>query len=644
MATLTAQPMHELIRKTLYSLIPLFFLISGFSATAADDAVYDDQETLMPSVASEKSSEVTQASASSVISETLIWRIRAAEIYGGGENTYNIPVLEDQGNEIQRLAGWQRRNIYIPTHVYLDPGDTVTLKPQEYPSTTTQCSAHIFPNFDKPYSAAETSKKLLYMFINNTYKSEISGMLMLACVDTGRNMNNWASWGKAVTITTSPPAKKTSLYLYGTTPPSDWPSIAKSPDPSGHVYLFNGRTVMDFPAAVAAHHADKNIDAMMLEHLIITSSYDRLNGLSWQVENPLDTQPFSMYQAGFKNCCSSSYFNGLISINFGGDRIVSHWGDWHEYGHQNQLGWKWNHLTEISNNLFSLEACKMLTGKKTGDFSRCHSRFGSYVSSDPESVGRFLATDGLPDIPESDADRTLMMLGQLYVSFPNWHAQFAKDFRAAYARGDNAADFSTEQKKIDWFVLNTSRIVGRDLRSFFDKWSLTYTATAREAIAALKLPEPIKPSIQHSADWTISANPVIEGVIPVPVLKHSLGLIAYDREEGPTSLQTTGEESYTRLTTLLVGSKRVPYPVVLRGTLKHGECPGEGPMHTIATCVGTDRNVYWKLTYNPIDNVLLPLPDDNYEGVLRLGIRAAYDENWGGTLTVPLKFNVTKSQ
>ncbi|MEN1833241.1 M60 family metallopeptidase [Pseudomonas lijiangensis] len=644
MPALTTRPLYNTLIKSLYSLATLLLLTSSLATLAEDDAIHDDKETLVPSTLSEKSKSTTQASASGVLSDVFLWRIRAGEIYGGGENVYNIPVLEVQDNEMLRVGGWQRRNIYIPTHIYLEPGDTVTLKTQAYPSATTQCSAHTFPNFDKPYSAAETNKKLLYIFINNTYIAKVSGMLMLACVDTGRDMNNWASWGKAVTITTSPPAKKTSLYLYGTTPPSDWPSIAKSPDPSGHVYLFNGRTVMDFPAAVAAQHADTNIDAMMLEHLIITSSYDRLNGLSWQVENPLNNQPLSMYQAGFKNCCTSSYYNGLISINFGGDRIVSHWGDWHEYGHQNQLAWKWNHLIEISNNLFSLEACQMLTGKKIENFTRCHPRYGSYITSDPESVGRFLTMDGLPETPDDPADRTLLMLGQLYISFPDWHPQLAKDFRAAYARGENAADFSTEAKKKDWFVLNTSRIVGRDLRGFFDKWEQPYSAEARQAIADLNLPEPIKPSVQYSAEWHISANPVIEGTIAVPLLKHSLGLVAYGKEEGPTSLQTTGEESYTRLTTLLVGSKRVPYPVVLRGTLKHGECPAEGPMHAIATCVGTDRNIYWKLTYKPIDNVLSPLPDDNYEGVLRLGIRAAYDKNWGGTLTVPLKLNVTKSQ
>nr|WP_200998739.1 M60 family metallopeptidase [Pseudomonas cichorii] len=633
---------YKTVRTCLISLTTIFFLLS-LTAHAADDAIYDNKEELLPSVNTAHSTTSTSTSTRGVLTELLTWRIRLGEIYGTGENTYNVPVLEEQENEMRRKGGWQRRNIYIPTHVYLAVGDSIDLDVKDFPSLLTRCSVHTFSNFDKPYGDNETNKMALSRNSSHTYTADRPGILMLACVDAGKNMNNWNSWGKTVTISTSTPTKQSALYLSGITPPGEWPTLAKSPDPSGQVYLFNGRTVMNFPAAVALFHADKDIESMMQEHLIITTRYDQFNGFSWQTDNPLDTLALSMYQASFNTCCVSHYYNGLVGIDFGGDRIASHWGDWHEYGHQNQLAWKWNHLTEISNNLFSLEACQMLTGKKTANFERCHPRFGAFVTSDPEAVGRFLAADGPPEVPDNPADRTLLMLAQLYTSFPDWHAQLAKDFRTAYNRGENANDFSTDQKKIDWFALNSSRIVGRDLRGFFDKWSFTYSDTAKQAIADLKLPEPIKPSVQYSSQWTISANPVIEGKIPVPLLKHSIGLVAYGHEEGPTALQMVEGESYTRLTTLVVGSKRVPYPVVLRGTLRHGECPGEGPMHGISTCLGNDHNVYWKLSYHQIDNIL-PLPDDDYEGVLRLGIRAAYDPNWGGTLTVPLKLNVAKSQ
>ncbi|MFJ4143448.1 M60 family metallopeptidase [Pseudomonas sp. NPDC089734] len=639
---LPIRPTDKTIQRCIQSLWVLFISLLAITANATEEAIYDDKETLMPSVRAEKRAD-TASSTLGVLPDLLVWRLRIGEIYGGGDNVYNVPVLEEQENEMRRTGGWQRRNIYIPTHVYLAEGDIITLDVKSYPSLLTRCSAHTFPNFDKPYGTAETNGRILNSNSSYIYKATVSGLLMLACVDTGKNMNNWNSWGKTVTINVSPEHKKSALYLYGITPPDDWPAIAKAPDPSGQVYLFNGRTVMAFPASVALEHADKNIDAMMQEHLIITSRYDQFNGLTWQTEQPLDTRVFSMYQASFNICCMSHYYNGLVGIHFGGDRIASFWGDWHEYGHQNQLSWKWAHLIEISNNLFSLEACQMLTGKKTANFERCHSRFGAYISSDPEAVGRFLAMDGLPEVPDNPADRTLLMLGQLYTSFPDWHAQLARDFRIAYARGENANDFSSDEKKIDWFVLNTSRITGRDLRSFFDKWEQPYSATARQAIADLNLPEPIKPSVQYSAEWTLSTHPKIEGIIPVPPLKHSLGLIAYGKEEGPTRLQTIEGETYTRLTTLLVGNKRVPHPVVLRGTLKRGECAGEGPIHAIGTCAGQDHNIYWKLSYERSDN-LLPLPDDTYEGVLRLGIRAAYDPNWGGTLTVPLRLVVSKSQ
>ncbi|MBX8486033.1 M60 family metallopeptidase [Pseudomonas cichorii] len=634
---------YKTTRLCLQLIATLLLLATNIAAYSEDEAIHDNKETLIPSVSPGKKIDTSQASIQGVLGEVLIWQLRAGEIYGGGENTYKIPVLEEQENEMSRVGGWQRRNIYIPTHAYLEAGDEITLDVKNYPSLLTRCSAYTFANFDKPYGPDATNSMGLKQNTQQVYKATIPGMLMLACVDQGKNMNNWNSWGTTVTISTSPPPKKTSLYVYGATPSGDWPSLARSPDPSGQVYLFNGRTVMNFPAAVALAHADQNIDAMMREHLIITTRYDQLNGFSWQTERPLDTLALSMYQASFNICCMSHYYNGLIGINFGGDRVNSHWGDWHEYGHQNQLSWKWGHLTEISNNLFSLEACRMLTGNNLSDFSRCHPNL-SFITPDPEAVGTFLKMDGIPEIPpDVPSNRTLLMLAQLYTSFPDWHAQLARDFRVAYARGDNSEDFSTDQKKMDWFALNSSRIVGRDLRGFFDKWEFTYSATARQAIADLNLPEPIKPSVQYSSEWTISTNHTLEGTIPVPLLRNTIGLVAYGKEEGPTLLQSVEDESYTKLTTLVVGTKRVPYPVVLRGTLKHGECPGEGPMHDISTCAGIDHNVYWKLHYEPLDN-LLPLPDDNYEGVLRLGIRAAYDQSWGGTLTVPIKLNISKSQ
>ncbi|MBX8575033.1 M60 family metallopeptidase [Pseudomonas cichorii] len=634
---------YKTTRLCLQLIATLLLLATNIAAYSEDEAIHDNKETLIPSVSPGKKIDTSQASIQGVLGEVLIWQLRAGEIYGGGENTYKIPVLEEQENEMSRVGGWQRRNIYIPTHAYLEAGDEITLDVKNYPSLLTRCSAYTFANFDKPYGPDATNSMGLKQNTQQVYKATIPGMLMLACVDQGKNMNNWNSWGTTVTISTSPPPKKTSLYVYGAMPSGDWPSLARSPDPSGQVYLFNGRTVMNFPAAVALAHADQNIDAMMREHLIITTRYDQLNGFSWQTERPLDTLALSMYQASFNICCMSHYYNGLIGINFGGDRVNSHWGDWHEYGHQNQLSWKWGHLTEISNNLFSLEACRMLTGNNLSDFSRCHPNL-SFITPDPEAVGTFLKMDGIPEIPpDVPSNRTLLMLAQLYTSFPDWHAQLARDFRVAYARGDNSEDFSTDQKKMDWFALNSSRIVGRDLRGFFDKWEFTYSATARQAIADLNLPEPIKPSVQYSSEWTISTNHTLEGTIPVPLLRNTIGLVAYGKEEGPTLLQSVEDESYTKLTTLVVGTKRVPYPVVLRGTLKHGECPGEGPMHDISTCAGIDHNVYWKLHYEPLDN-LLPLPDDNYEGVLRLGIRAAYDQSWGGTLTVPIKLNVSKSQ
>lgn len=634
----------KITNKCLWLCAMLLMITSGLAA-GATDAIYDDKELLMPSTsaqakpAPEINVSSPDLSTQSIISDIAFWRARAIHMYGTGEYQYKVPVLEEQENEYKRKGAWQHRNIYAPTRVYLAPGDEIRMYVSRYPSTTTTCSASTFKDFDKPYNPTEINSMTLTENSENVYKATVPGMLMLACVDTDENMHDWSNWNSFVSISTDPQRINGSLYIYGVTHPSNWSRIARSPDPSGQVYLFNGRTVMDFPAAVAAAHADADIDAMLREHLIITSNHDHMNGFAASGNpSPLDRLALSMYQASFNICCMSHYYNGLVGIHFGGDRTISHWGDWHEYGHQNQLEWKWPYLIEISVNLFSLEACQLLLGKQLSDFKNCHSNLG-FITPDPEAVGKFLQTEGIPTIPEDVAsNRILLMLAQLYTTYPDWHAQLAKDFRIAWDRGNNFDDFSTDAKRMDWFAINSSRIAGRDLREFFDKWEFAYSAAARQAIINLNLPQPIKPTVQYSAQWDVRPAFMIEGTIGVPPLISAVGLVTYSLEEGPTAISADTEGSFTKIKTFVVGSKRVPYPVVLRGSVRHGACASEYPINAKITCVSGDRNIYWKLVYEPGDNVIFPLPPaDEYKGVLRLGVRSGSNQDWGGTLTVPFK-------
>ncbi len=648
----------KLIGKYLILCVASSILMGSHTASAQDDELHDDIHMLMPSkgatagqVPSSTNEDKTDTLAGGVIvmnpgNDILMWQLRAKQIYGSGDYQYKIPVVEEQENEWRRTGAWMRRNVYIPTRVYLSIGEEVTLDIKSYPSVTTTCSASTFKDFDKAYQPPEINHLVLSQNTRQVYRATIPGLLMFACIDTDRDMSNWSSFNRFVEISTSPPTKHSSLYIYGVTAPGLWPEIARTPDPSGQVYLFNGRTVFDFPSSVAAIHADKNIDPMMHEHLVITSSYDHFNGLNFNTENPssLERPSMSMYQASFNTCCHVSYHNGRLGINFGGDRIRSFWGDWHEYGHLNQPVWTWSGLSEVGVNLFSLEACQMLTGKKTTNLERCSDYYGSFITSDPEAVGRFLAMDGLPDTPpdENGANKVLLMLAQLYISFPDWYPQLARDFRVAYDRGTNEENFWEDLQKKDWFVVNTSQIVGRDLRGFFDKWQLAYSATARQAIIDLNLPQPIRPTVQYSAEWALPEVKIIEGSIAVPPLVNGVGLVAYSSNEGPTTIVSNPEGSFTLLTTLVVGAKRIPHAIFLRGTLRHGSCDREYPINANVTCVSNDRHNYWKLTYVPSDNQVT-LPEDNYEGVLRLAIRTGQNVNWGGTLTIPIKLTVTRN-
>lgn len=86
--------------------------------------------------------------------------------------------------------------------------------------------------------------------------------------------------------------------------------------------------------------ATKNIEQTLRQSLLRTITYDKVDGLdgsSW-LHQPSRGLLFVSYQS----CCWANSGQGLIGV--GGDSSIPEtpsWLDWHEYGHQFQMGWSW---------------------------------------------------------------------------------------------------------------------------------------------------------------------------------------------------------------------------------------------------------------------------------------------------------------
>jgi hypothetical protein len=241
-----------------------------------------------------------------------------------------------------------------------------------------------------------------------------------------------------------------------------------------------------------------------------------------------------------------------------------------------------------------------------------------------------------------EGSRQLQMLASLHFSFPQWYGQLARDFRIAYNRGQNHQLFVTDAQKKDWFVVNTSRITGRDLRGFFDKWNLGYSEHARSAIMAMNLPLPIRASYEHVAELVVYANgaqreSVVQGTIAAS-LANNVGLVAYDQQVGPTSLMWGGND-HTNLTATVTDEKSMPFNIRLRGEASHGACARYG-INAAYDCASADNSLDWRITYIAAENA--DLPPGRYRGTLQLAARDWRDKEWGAQVRVNLDITQPK--
>ncbi|MBA2895803.1 M60 family metallopeptidase [Nonomuraea soli] len=172
-----------------------------------------------------------------------------------------------------------------------------------------------------------------------------------------------------------------------------------------------------------------------------------------------------------------TYLDRLLSVE--GLRTRG-WGVYHELGHQHQqMAYKPTDLTEVTVNIYALAAQRAL-GQQS-NLTRPDARTGltPYES-------------GLAKLPA--ADFTKLGAFEKLVPFRQLELAFGDDFWPRLhqvVRLENPpSDWTESARRWGYLAVYTSRIAGRDLRAFWQRWGAPLTAEWLDAVAALGLPAP----------------------------------------------------------------------------------------------------------------------------------------------------------
>ncbi|HEU0226453.1 MAG TPA: M60 family metallopeptidase [Arachidicoccus soli] len=158
----------------------------------------------------------------------------------------------------------------------------------------------------------------------------------------------------------------------------------------------------------------------------------------------------------------------------------ANWGFFHEIGHNMQnLDWVFGGTTEVSNNLFSLYCFDRLMGGQDDAHS------GVSSENTQKMMRKYFAKGADYTKWKADPFLGLILFRQLQEGF-GWESfkTFFKGYHDLAAKYPNHAYAQTDQQKRDLWVINFSRIVGRNLAPFFEKWGIPISEDAKQKVVA----------------------------------------------------------------------------------------------------------------------------------------------------------------
>lgn len=553
------------------------------------------------------------------VNSPLFWLSRTFSIYKDAKyNEYHIPISEAKSS---RTTGFSR-SPYFLTYTWGKKDEIIKITTGNIPDNVV-CHAATDPNYQSPNNYVNIQKIAANTTLN--YVMTKDAMVNIGCEDQDSDMANADTLVKFELSGGS----YHPLFIFGLDSANSWATEAKSATPSGYTFLFDGRTEHVVSNTKAKNSANNNILRYLSESLLRVNLYDQINGLdgsSW-----LHQPRRGLLVAYYEKCCYASAGRGVTAIGFKNFiPSVSGWGEWHEYGHQNQIGWSWGGMAEVSVNMYTLAACRETLGEV--DVKQCHHNphFTGFTW-DQQAIGTLLQSGETRNFTTTDGATQTRFFAELMTAWPTLYPALGKAYREVNRNDPKSVD--STQEKIDWFTLNASKAAGVNLNSYFAQWGIPLSSTAVDAINALALPQPKKNLRTYTAELT-ATTPATLAIRDDDGAKN-IGFLATTAEAGPTKLAWSSS-GQSLLQAQVIDSSNRTFMVTLRGTVGHGACANMR-INSTQSCQSRS-STFLKVSYSAADNPLLPA--GSYTGVLHLIANDWHKKEWAANTNINI--SITK--
>lgn len=283
--------------------------------------------------------------------------------------------------------------------------------------------------------------------------------------------------------------KPIPFFQSGKTTQKEWVEMLDSIKDVPDAQLVGRKTIITFSLANAVKYKNDDRQALIDKADRVINIEDSISGLFGPdpIDQPNQHQYLLTESDNPDYYMAATYYRTWYRANDAVPAILTAgnltWGPWHELGHMHQQGaWTWSELGEVTVNVYSLAVQKALGLPSRLKDDNTWQQAMNYLSQS-ENVKNFNASAVSVWV-------RLCMFQQLKLAFgDSFYHQLHRT-----ARRDVSLP-TTNDAKMKWFMVQASKISGKNLSSFFRKWGLvlstpTLTDEAYSEIANLNLPLP----------------------------------------------------------------------------------------------------------------------------------------------------------
>ncbi|HFU6610918.1 M60 family metallopeptidase [Bacillus cereus group sp. TH43LC] len=335
--------------------------------------------------------------------------------------------------------------------------------------------------------------------------------------------------------------KPNPLFILGKHTTKDWKRmLAEDPNPYAIEMKGENSLLTMHPETVAEHLKEEDPSALLKQHDEIINIEHNISGLSktasgvtnqgkhyihfvedWYTDN-------YMYANHYRTGYSKGNLESVLNLK---ELRTDGWGPWHEVGHQHQqMTWLWEGLGEVTVNIYSLAVQTALGNKTRLEVEGRYEKAFAYLG-DPDAQTKM------------NEFEKLVMFWQLHLAFGD---QFYPKLHQMYRTLPSAEEPRSYAEEKQMFMYIASKIAGKNLIPFFEKWGFTPNEETVERINQLQLPK-LEKEIWLSTD----SNPIREkqtDLYEVPYgepnntkVHNVLIGTTYDEEKAKELVQNLGE-------------------------------------------------------------------------------------------------------